>query len=295
MWYWVLGVGGGEWSSGPLGGRLHSGSLGSQLPCLLLHPLPILLGPKESGGGAASYKSGSPTTSSLSRALFPSPDARDHVAPRATRSQVPRAQRKKLPRPNHPAPRSPKAPAAASGTRPAAAGVSQPPAGSHQKNRREQKFASCSGLGFRILPAGAAAGRGRAALVMELLLEAPAGRLEAQTQRGPLRETEPPALGVEHRGAARSAPLPLGLESGALGAGPLGGQAGSAVGRAGVRRDCRREARLQADLMEPVRATAAPKPLGCKFYQRARSEPGSPPRRRRGRGRAASETLPQLW
>ena len=126
MWYWVWGVGGGEWSSGPLGGRLHSGSLGSQLPCLLFHPLPFLLGPKESGGGAASYKAGSPTTSSLSRALFPSPDARDHVAPRATRSQVPRAQRKELPRPDHPAPRSPKAPAAASSTRPTTAEVSQP-------------------------------------------------------------------------------------------------------------------------------------------------------------------------
>ena len=66
-------------------------------------------------------------------------------------------------------------------------------AGSHQKNRREQKFASCSGLGFPILPAGAAAGRGRAALVMELLLGPPAGRLEAQTQRGALLGKEPPA------------------------------------------------------------------------------------------------------
>ena len=171
-----------------------------QLPCLLLHPLPFLLGPKEFGGETASYKAGSPTTSSLSRALFPSPDARDHVAPRATRSQLPRAQRKELPRPDHPAPRPPKAPAAASGTRPTTAGVSQPPAGSHQKNSREQKFASCIGLGFRILPAGAASGRGRAALVMELLLEAPAGRLAAQTQRRPLKETEPLALGVDHRG-----------------------------------------------------------------------------------------------
>ena len=57
-------------------------------------------------------------------------------------------------------------------------------AGSHQENSREQKFASCSGLGFLIFPAGAATGRGRAALVMELLLEAPTGRLEAQTSLG---------------------------------------------------------------------------------------------------------------
>ena len=96
-------------------------------------------------------------------------------------------------------------------------------AGSHQ-NRREQKFASCSELGFRILPRGAGAGRGRAVLEAELLLEAPAGRLEAQTQRGrsSLRETEPPASGSgagaggrggrgeRGGGAACSAALPLG-------------------------------------------------------------------------------------
>lgn len=89
-------------------------------------------------------------------------------------------------------------------------GVKHPPhdgggvtaqAGSHQKNSREQKFASCSGLGFRILPVEAAAGPGRAALVMELLLEAPAGRLEAQTQRGPLLGRQNHLLqGVEHSG-----------------------------------------------------------------------------------------------
>ena len=48
----------------------------------------------------------------------------------------------------------------------------------------------------------AAAGRGRAALVMELLLEAPAGRLETQTQRGPLLGRQNHLLqGVEHSGA----------------------------------------------------------------------------------------------
>nr|CAI9712219.1 unnamed protein product [Rangifer tarandus platyrhynchus] len=82
--------------------------------------------------------------------------------------------------------------------------VVAPQACSHQ-NRREQKFVSCSGLGFCILPAGASAGRGHAALAAKLLLEVPAERLEAQTQRGPLRETEPPALGV---GGAGGTPGP---------------------------------------------------------------------------------------
>ena len=71
-------------------------------------------------------------------------------------------------------------------------------------------------------------------------------------------------------------------------AGPRGSQADSARGRAVV------EARLQAHLMEPLRESAAPKARdrgpyvwapGCKFYQMARSEPGPPPGRRRGRGR----------
>ena len=120
----VLGVWGvgGERSGGagpvllPLGGRLPWGSLGSQLPCLLLHspplllhPLPLLLGPKEFGGRAASYKAGRPARSSLSRALFPLPDARDHVAPRVTRSPVPRAPAESAPSPRPPCPRSPKA------------------------------------------------------------------------------------------------------------------------------------------------------------------------------------------
>ena len=180
------------------------GSLGSQLPCLLLHspplllhPIPVLLGPKEFAGGAASYKSGSPTTSSLSRA---------HQMPGTTwphglqAARCPGRQRKALPRPDHPL----------LGPQKRSGGVKHPPhdgggvtaqAGSHQKNRREQKFASCSGLGFRILQVEAAAGRGRAALVMELLLEAPAGRLEAQTQRGPLWGRQNHLLqGVEHRG-----------------------------------------------------------------------------------------------
>ena len=143
---------------------------------------PVLLGPKEFAGGAANYKSGSPTTSSLSRARQMPGTTRRHGLQAA---RCPGRQRKALPRPDHPL----------LGPQKRSGGVKHPPhdgggataqAGSHQKNRREQKFASCSGLGFRILPVEAAAGRGRAGLVMKLLLEAPAGRLEAQTQRGPL-------------------------------------------------------------------------------------------------------------
>ena len=70
---------------------------------------PLLLGPKEFGGRAASYKAGRPARSSLSRALFPLPDARDHVAPRVTRSPVPRAPAESAPSPRPPCPRSPKA------------------------------------------------------------------------------------------------------------------------------------------------------------------------------------------
>ena len=77
-------------------------------------------------------------------------------------------------------------------------------AGSHQEKSREQKFASCSGLGFRILPAGAGAGRGRTALAAELLLKALAGRLEAQSHRGPLLGRQNHLLqGVEHWCSAR--------------------------------------------------------------------------------------------
>ena len=77
------------------------------------------------------------------------------------------------------------------------------PGGSHQKNRREQKFASCSELGFRILPAGGGRGQESRFLVMELLLEArEGGRPEAQTQRSPLLGRQNHLLqGVEHRGS----------------------------------------------------------------------------------------------
>ena len=128
VWYWgCVGVGRGVVQSfSLLAGDSPWAAWVHQLPCLLLHPLPVLLGPKEFCGETARYKAGSPTTSSLSRALFPSPDTKDHVAPRATRSQVPRAPQKALPRPDQPPPRPPKAPAATSGTRPATAGLSQP-------------------------------------------------------------------------------------------------------------------------------------------------------------------------
>ena len=131
-------------------------------------------------------------------------------------ARCPGRQRKALPRPDHPV----------LGPQKRSGGVNHPPhdggdvtaqAGSHQKNRREQKFASCSGLGFRILRVEAAAGRGRAALVMELLLEAPEGRLEAQTQRGrsSLRETEPPASGSGAPGSGWGCHLLRGSASGA--------------------------------------------------------------------------------
>ena len=84
-------------------------------------------------------------------------------------------------------------------------------------------------------------------------------------------------------------PLPLGPGVGSGGGSRTKGQPG------GLCRGPRRcEERLQARLMEPVKETAAPKAPdrgayvwapGCKFYQRPRSEPGPPPRRRRGRGR----------
>ena len=87
---------------------------------------PLLLGPKEFGGRAASYTAGSPSRSSLSRALFPLPDARDHVAPRVTRSPVPGAPAESAPSPRPPLSSVPKSSAAASITRPTTAEMSQP-------------------------------------------------------------------------------------------------------------------------------------------------------------------------
>ena len=67
--------------------------------------------------------------------------------------------------------------------------------GAHQTNRREQKFAFCSGLVFTsgdtasILPAKADADRGRPAqevVGLLLLLEVPAGMLETGHPTGPL-------------------------------------------------------------------------------------------------------------
>ena len=176
-------------------------------------------------------------------------------------------------------------------------GVKHPPhdgggataqAGSHQKNRREQKFASCSGLGFRILPVEAAAGRDRAALVMELLLEAPAGRLRLR-HSAVLSWGDRTTCFKEWSTGGPPAPLPLGSGIGSGGGSRTKGRPG---GLCPGPRSC--EARLQARLMEPLRETAAPKAPdrgayvwapGCKFYEMARSEPGPPPRRRRGRGR----------
>ena len=129
---------------------------------------------------------------------------------------------------------------------------------SHQENSWEQKFAPCSGLDFPILPAGAGAGRGRAALAAELLLEAPAGRLEAQSHRGPLLGRQTHRLWEWSTGALPGPDLPWppsprlcswGLERW----GPQD-QGAARQTLSGATRRC--EMRLQAQLMEPVRETA---------------------------------------
>ena len=67
---------------------------------------PVLLGPKEFAGGVASYKSGSPTANSLSRA----PQMPGTTWPQGLQAaRCPGRPRKALPRPDHPSPRSPKA------------------------------------------------------------------------------------------------------------------------------------------------------------------------------------------
>ena len=194
-----------------LGGRLPLGSLGSQLPCLLLHSLPLrlhllplLLGPKEFAGGAASYKSGSPTTSSLSRALFPSPDARDHVAPRATSSQVPRAPAEALPRPDHPPPRSPKAqrrrqaPAPRRRRCPSPGGLSP-----EEQARAEVRVLQRVGLPH--LAGGGGRGPGSRCSGDAAAPGGAGGEAGgSDTARSSLRETEPPASGS---GAPGGCPL----------------------------------------------------------------------------------------
>ena len=166
-------------------------------------------------------------------------------------------------------------------------------AGSHQ-NRRKQKFASCSELGFRILPRGAGAGRGRAVLETELLLEALAGRLEAQTQRGPLFGRQ------NHRlweWGAFGMPWPHALTLSRLESERWGQQDEGAARRRlpGATRRC--EARPQAQLMEAGRGTAhttyrtprRPQPSpACKLYQRACSERTHPTREWRREGSALS-------
>ena len=84
-------------------------------------------------------------------------------------------------------------------------GVKHPPhdgggvtaqAGSHQKNRREQKFASCSGLGFRILPAGGCRGPGSRCSGDGAAPGGAGGEAGgSDTARSSLGETEPPASG----------------------------------------------------------------------------------------------------
>ena len=84
-------------------------------------------------------------------------------------------------------------PRKAPGAGPRRQGVSRLRRGAHQNNTREQRFASCSGLGFTsgytgsILQARTGAGRGCAAPAwapLPLLLEASAGMLDLRLPRG---------------------------------------------------------------------------------------------------------------
>lgn len=179
-----------------------------------------------------------PHYSSLSQALFPSADAWDHSSPTGTQSsQCPGRQRESAPYAQPPLLGPQKRSGSGSSTRPTTAGGVPAQAGSHQKNRLSRSSRPAAGWASASCPGpGAAAGQGRAALVMELLLEAPAGGWGFRHSAVTLRETEPPALGVEHRRAARSAPLPPtgpGVGSGGA-AGPREARRAPAGGHAGV-------------------------------------------------------------
>ena len=136
MWYWVCGRQGLEGvvqSFSRLAGDSPWATWVLSFPasCFTHRPscftrFPLLLGPKEFGGRAASYKAGSPARSSLSQVLFPLPDARDHVALPVTRSPVPRAPAESAPSPRPPLSSVPKSAAAASITRSTTAEMSQP-------------------------------------------------------------------------------------------------------------------------------------------------------------------------
>ena len=220
-----------------------------------------------------------------SPALFPSPDARDHVAPRATSSQVPRAPAEALPRPDHPPPRSPKAqrrrqaPAPRRRRCPSPGGLSP-----EEQARAEVRVLQRVGLAH--LAGGGGRGPGSRCSGDGAAPGGAGGEAGgSDTARCSLRDTEPPASGSGAPGGCPLLPSAPGAWSRERWEHRLSGLC------PGPRR-C--EARLQAHLMEPLRETAAPKAPdrgayvwapGCKFYQRARSEPGPPPRRRRGRGR----------
>ena len=230
----------------PLGGRLPLGSLGSQLPCLLLHspplllhPIPVLLGPKEFAGGAASYKSGSPTTSSLSRARQMPGTTWPHGLQAA---RCPGRQRKALPRPDHPTPRSPKAQRRRQAPAPRRRRCHSPGGLSPEEQARAE-VRVLQRVGLPHLAGGGGRGPGSRCSGDGAAPGGAGGEAGgSDTARSSLGETEPPASGSgAQRGPPAQCLCPWGLESGAVGAaGPRGSQPGSAGGRAGVRRGCRR-------------------------------------------------------
>ena len=230
----------------PLGGRLPLGSLGSQLPCLLLHspplllhPIPVLLGPKEFAGGAASYKSGSPTTSSLSRARQMPGTTRRHGLQAA---RCPGRQRKALPRPDHPPPRSPKA----QGRRQAPAPRRRrchSPGGLSPEEQARAEVRVLQRVGLPHLACGGGRGPGSRCSGDGTAPGGAGGEAGgSDTARSSLGETEPPASGSGAQGGAtRLVPLPLGPGVGSGGGSRTKGQPGGLCrGRAGVRRGCRR-------------------------------------------------------
>lgn len=208
-----------------------------------------------------------------SRALFPSPDAWDHVAPRATSSQVPRAPAK-LPRPDHPPPRSPKAQRRRQAPAPRRRRC---PSCRRALTRRTgaSKVRVLQRDGLPHLAGGGGRGPGVALLW--------GWSCFWRRQRGGWRLRHSAVLSGRQNhwlwewstGGQPALRLCLwGLGQGAVGAaGPRGGQAGSSGGHAGVRRGCRRRGgslRETAAPKAPDRGIAVWAP-GCKFYQKARS------------------------
>ena len=227
---------------------------------------PVLLGPKEFAGGAASYKSGSPTTSSLSRARqMPGTTWPQGLqAPRC-----PGRQRKALPRPDHPPPRSPKAQQRRRQAPAPRRRRCHSPGGLSPEEQARAEVRVLQRVGLPHLAGRGGRGPGSRCSGDGAAPGGAGGEAGgSDTARSSLREVEPPASGSgAQRGPPAQCLCPWGLESGAVGAaGPRGSQPGSAGGRAG-------EARLQARLMEPLRETAAPKAPDAGGTTDTRSRP----------------------